>query len=65
MLMLDPGKVNTGFLIRLFPGINPNHFPEVQTVAQKYLQLIVQSMHDRALQGKFIQLDGPDFNIVT
>lgn len=63
MFMLDPGKVNTGFLIRLFPGLNPNHFPESTTIAQKYLQLLVKSKHDRTLQGKFIQIDGLTINI--
>ena len=58
MFMLDPGKVNTEFLIRLFPGLNPNHFPDSNSIAQKYLQLLVQSKRDRTLQGKFIQLDG-------
>ncbi len=63
MFMLDPGKVNTGFLTRLFPGLNPNHFPDSNSVALKYLQLLVHSQRDRSLQGSYIQLDGPDLKI--
>lgn len=60
MFMVDPGKVNTGFLINLYPGLNPNHFPDSSTIAHRYLDLVLQSMHDKAMNGSFIQLNGDD-----
>ena len=64
MFMLDPGKVNTEFLIRLYPGINPNQFPDSKTIAQKYVQLLMQSKLDKTLQGAFIQLREHEFELV-
>lgn len=64
MFTLDPGKVNTGFLVRLFPGINPNHFHDSNIVAQKYLQLLMHATTSRELHGQFIQLNDLQFEIV-
>jgi NAD(P)-dependent dehydrogenase (short-subunit alcohol dehydrogenase family) len=64
MFALDPGKVNTEFLVRLYPGINPNLFPDSDTIAQKYLQLLMHSTTHRELNGKFIQLKDLQFRIV-
>ena len=65
MFMLDPGKVNTAFLVRLYPGINPNQFPDSNAIAEKYLQLLIHSAHNKELHGKFLQLNEHAINCLS
>ena len=60
LMMLDPGKVNTHFLVSLYPGLDPNQFPDAKLIAQAYAQLAVQpqkNLHGRVLQINELEVE--------
>ncbi len=61
-VMLDPGKVNTEFLVQLFPGLNAKNYPTANMIAQAYVFLLSNrlNVHGRFLRIKDLQLHALD-----
>ncbi len=55
LIMLDPGKVNTKFLLQLYPGLNANQYPSADLVARAYIYLLANS-EEKSLHGKFLRV---------
>ena len=53
LVMLDPGKVNTEFLVQLYPGLEAGNYPDAQTIAKAYLILLNDN---KDLHGKFLRI---------
>lgn len=49
----DPGRVNTEFLKRAYPALNPSDLPKAETIAADYLEIILAphaTVHGKQLQ---------------
>lgn len=62
-IMLDPGKVNTEFLIQLFPGLNAQNHPNAEVIARAYVYLLTNNKKN--LHGKFVQVKDLKLEIVS
>jgi len=54
LIILDPGKVNTEFLVKLYPGLNAENYPNADVLARAYIYLLARPNKD--LHGKFVQV---------